>query len=357
MAQSMFRITKGLELDSVQYLEGAGIPGAAGDASLAPVGSFYLNNLTGDAFTKVTAGVGTDKWSKIASESYVDAATGAVISWREPVEAHDSASTVLPTGVATQTITVDGVVISDGERVLFSAIAAGNGPNVYIYDQAAGTFSEDANLETAGDTVYTVQGTDAGKRFTFNGTAWVQTDGTTSDELGFIRSFIGKNTNGAETPNYTSTNQIVQSTDLETSISALDAAIGPDLTGNTIITAGGDTNTELQDLADFVEENNKEVNAVNVTTITTIDSVVAEMSKWVIRIEEVATPANVYAAELFATHDGTSVDHTKYGILKMGANINGLTMDVTLTGGNTLNITVTSTAAVNVKVKRVAAMV
>ena len=356
MAQDFFRIERGLELDSVQYLEGAGAPGAAGDSSLAPVGSLYLNNLTGDAYTKVTAGTGTDKWEVMATEAYVDAATGAVISWREPVEVRDNVSTVLPTGTATQPITVDGVSITDGESVLFSAISGGNGPNVYIYDQASGTFSEDANLETAGDTVYTVQGTDAGKRFTFNGTSWVQTDQSSVDELQNLRDFVGKTGSGAETPTYSSTNQVVQSSNLETAISALDASVGGDVTTNTIITNTNDANTNIQSIADYVEENNKEITAVTVTTITNIDTVTAELAKWVIRCEETATPANVYMAEVLATHDGVNVDNSKYGILKLGTNINGLSITVALSGGTDLQIQVTSTAAVNVKVQRVAAM-
>jgi len=56
-------------------------------------------------------------------------------------------------------------------------------------------------------------------------------------------------------------------------------------------------------------------------------------------------------------HDGASVDNTRYAVLKLGTNINGLSIDVTLTGGNTLNLVITSTAAVNVKAQRVASIV
>lgn len=355
MALDFFRLRRGLELGSVQFLEGAGVPGASGDPSTAPVGSFYLNRSTGDAYTKITSGVGTDKWEQVASKTYVDSQVGTQISWREPVEVRDGVSATLPTQTPGNPITVDGISISDGQRVLFSAISAGNGPNVYIYDQTNGVFVEDVNNETAGDTVYVVQGTSAGRRYTYNGSAWVLTDSTTIDELSYIRSFIGKTAAGIESPTYSSINQIVQSSSLETAIGALDAAIGPDLTGNTIITASGATNTELQDLADYVEQSSKQISAVNITTVTTVDSVVATMAKWIVRVVDAGDSTNVEAIELFATHNGVTVDAADHTILRLGSNILGLTFNVTLTGGTTLNVTITSTTAVNVKVQRIAA--
>ena len=75
-----------LELDElVQYLQGVGNPGVAGDTTAALVGSVYTDNTTGAIWTKHTAGTGTDKWSRLASETYVNNAVGATISWREPV--------------------------------------------------------------------------------------------------------------------------------------------------------------------------------------------------------------------------------------------------------------------------------
>jgi len=172
------------------------------------------------------------------------------------------------------------------------------------------------------------------------------------DEIN-IRAFIGKNTDGPETPLYASSNQITQNATLETTIGELDLALGLDLAGNTIITAGDSSNHAIQVLADFVEEHGQVTTETNVTTITLVDSVIADMAKWVIRVEDVATPSNVYATEMIATHDGTSLDSAKYAILKLGSNINGLDITVTLTGGNTLNVNVESTDAVNVVIKRI----
>jgi len=174
-----------------------------------------------------------------------------------------------------------------------------------------------------------------------------------SDEDGFIKAFIGKDTSFAETPVYTSTNQVTQNNDLEGAIGELDLAIGIDLVGNTIITTGDPSNEAIQDLANYVETNNQVTNITNVTTITVVDSVLSDVAKWLVRIEEAATPANVYAAEMIAIHNGTDSDTSKYAIIELGSKIAGLDVTVTLTGGNTLNINVAATPAVNVTVKRI----
>lgn len=175
-------------------------------------------------------------------------------------------------------------------------------------------------------------------------------------DAAYIRSFIGKGAAGAEFPLYSSTNQITQNAALETTIGQLDLAIGLDIVGNTIVTAGDSTNHAIDALASFVETNNQEINASNITTLTTLDSVAADTAKWIIRAYEVGTPTNVYATEIIATHDGTNVDFAKYAILKLGSNISGLDITITLTGGNTLNVNVVSTAAVNVMIKRIMAV-
>jgi len=352
MALDFFRITKGLELDNIQLLEGSGVPGAAGDTSLAPVGSIYTDESNGDLYTKVLAGVGTNKWELLATKTYVDMQIGATISWREPVEVADLVSTSIP--AATVNV-VDGVTITSGMRVLFPAATTSTDQNVWVASGSTGawTWTEDTNAESAGDTVYVSQGTSSGKRFTYNGTTWVQTDGTTVDELGFIRSFIGKNAAGSETPNYSSITQITQNANLETVAGELDAAIGADVTTDTIITGGNSANANIQALSSALEGDSLEVTATSVTTLITLDSVVAEMGKWIVRAEQVGTLTNVEAMEIIAVHNGTSVDVTAYAKLKLGSAITGLDFDVTLTGGNTLNLTVMSTAAANVTSKRV----
>jgi len=230
MSLDFFRIERGLELDeSVQYLQGSGAPGAIGDTAAALVGSVYTDNATGDLYTKIAAGTGLDKWQKMASETYVNNALGATVSWREPANVRDNVTTTLPTGTATQPIVVDGVSISDGQRVLFSQIVGAAGKNIYTYNQATGTFVEDMNAESNGDAVYVTSGTSAGKTYIFNGSDWVQSDQSSLDEEGFIRAYIGKATAGNTLPVYTSTNFVVQGSDLTAAASALDAELGPNV--------------------------------------------------------------------------------------------------------------------------------
>jgi hypothetical protein len=249
MSLDFFRIERGLELDdSVQYLQGIGAPGAGGDTAAAQIGSVYTDNTDGALYTKIAAGTGLDKWQKMASETYVNNAVGATVSWREPVVVRDNVATTLPVGTATQPIVVDGTSVTNGQRVLFSAIVGGAGKNIYVYDQATGLFVEDANAESDGDAVYVQGGTSAGKTYIFNGSAWVQSDQSSLDELGFLRAFIGKDAAGNEMPNYTSTNFVVQSSSLEAAVSALDAQFGPDVSLGNFIDPADSTNTNIQSL-------------------------------------------------------------------------------------------------------------
>lgn len=354
MAEDFFRIYRGLELDeAVQILEGAGVPGAAGDTSLAPVGSQYLNTTDGSLWTKTAAGVGTNKWEVVATKNYVDAQLGTTVSWREPAVVRENTLTSLP---ASTVDTVDGHTIVSGDRVLFSAISGGAGPNVYIASGSTGAWvwTEDANNETSGDTLYVESGTSAGKTFTFNGTAWVQSDQTSLDELGYIRAFIGKGAAGLETPSYTSVTQVTQNGTLEAAIGELDAAIGASVVNGTVILATNATNANITALDAYVGNMALETTANSVTTTVVVDGpVVTTASKWIVRAVDAADPTSVYAAEIFAVHNGVAVDSTRYAVLKLGSNINGLVIAVTLTGGNALNLTVTSTTAVNVTARRV----
>lgn len=247
MALDFFRIERGLELDDlVQYLQGTGNPGTGGDTAAALVGSVYTDNSDGALWTKITAGTGTDKWRKQATQEYVDNATGASISWREPVRVRENVATVLPTGTPGNPITVDGVSITNNQRVLFSNITGNK--NIFIYDQAAGTFTEDANAETSGDATYVQAGTDAGSTYVYNGTNWVLTNQSSADEDGYIRAFIGKDTVGNEMPNYTSNNFVVDGTSLEAAIGVVDLEIGPNVTTANFITSANKINQNIQAL-------------------------------------------------------------------------------------------------------------
>lgn len=374
MAQDFFRIYRGLELDdSVQFLTGTGAPGAAGDTAAAPVGSYFTDQTSGDFYTKIAAGTGLDKWSQVASQQFVQEYLTTGISWREPAKVADTTTTTLPVGTPSNTIVVDGVVISGGDRVLFAGISGGNGPNVYIYDQAAGVFVEDANTETDGDTVFIQEGTAADSTYQYNGSMWFTiTTSTATAELAYIRDFIGKPTAGSVLPDYTSTNIVADNDTSTAAISKLDAEAGY-VNAFTGKTAGNDTtdysSNEFVNDGDSLEAAIGKLDAAvastsltnvvnNVTTLTNVASAVAVVAEWDVFIRDVATPTRIWAGKVFATHNGVSADHTKFGVLKVGAgNITGLDVSVALSGVDTLNLTVASTSAVDVKAQRLSAIV
>ena len=249
MSQDFFRVERGIELDEVvQLLQGAGVPGASGDASLAQVGSTYQDTTDGSFFTKIAAGVGTNKWQKMASETYVNNAVGATVSWREPALVRDNIATTLTTGTPGSPVVIDGVSVSDGGRVLFSAITGGDGKNIYVYNQVTGVFTEDANTESSGDAAYVQSGTSAGKTYIFNGSAWVQSDQSSLDELGFIRSFIGKDASGSEGTDYSSNNFVVDGSSLESAIGDLDAEIGANVSAGNYVSPAAKINANIQSI-------------------------------------------------------------------------------------------------------------
>lgn len=116
-------------------------------------------------------------------------------------------------------------------------------------------------------------------------------------------------------------------------------------TGDLRLWNGNPGGISLLQTTTFTEDN---------TTSVTADLITAETAKWTLRVQETGTPANVMTEEILATHNGTSVTFTEYAILKLGSLITGLTVNVTLTGGDTLNVIVTSTNPVDIKINRTA---
>lgn len=323
MSRAFHDVTRGLNLDeSVQVIGTAGPP-SGGDADAVVVGSLALDFTNGHLYQKNEAGSGLEKWQFI----------GADKSWREPALVRENVVTVLPTATPSTNDTQDGETITDGDRVLFSALTVL--PNVYIYDFTTGTYSEDTNEATVGDTVFIEAGTDAGKSFTFNGTAWVQTDQASVDEFGFIHDFIGKSGFGAETPTYSSTNVVTQSNDLEGAIGELDAAMAAQLVGTTLSSVSG-TNTLDSVLVD------------NVAAV-----------KWLVVCRQGTSMKSV---EIWASHDGTTgadavdTDDTEYASIKKNAPITGFDVTVDLSGvaaAQVMRLQVTSTASADWQATRV----
>ena len=358
MASDFFRILRGLEIDeSSQLLTGAGAPTSA-DTDSAPMGSLYLqtdtavNNL--NVWYKWATGTGVDKWKQTASKDYVDATVATGVFWKDPSNVKATGTTNLPTGTATQPIVVDGVSITNGQRVLFADLATN--PNIYVYDQAAGTFSVAPDMATpaaTGSASYVDAGTSAGQVYIFNGTAWVQVDQADLTELGYIRSFIGKMSSGANMPNYTSTHFVTQGSDLTTAISAIDAELGANVTTDSIISSSNTVNANIAALSTFVQNDGLAGQAGAVITNTQLDSVTAHAVKYLVHVEQVGATSNVRAYEIFVAQNGVTTDLTRYATLQFGTAPVGLDFSATLTGGDTIVLSVVSTTSVNVRWKRI----
>lgn len=398
MAQDLFRVLGGIQIDeSVQILEGLGAPSLD-----APLGSVYSDTSTGSVgyYQKIGAGPGADKWIRLATQDYVQQFASSAISWREPAVVRSTATSIPASSVDV----VDGHTVAEGDRVLFSDIVGGSGPNLYVASGTPGnwTWTEDLNLESSGDTIYVIGGSDGGKTYTYNGTAWTWISQDSSDELGFLRAFVGKNAGGNELPDYSSVNQVADGQSLETAISSLDAAIGADIGGTpNVVTPGGTVYGNIQELdaaigadvtnggtilaSNTVNQNiqaldaeigspvtsegaisasntvNQNIQALNTavltqTTATTgtqtaVDTlpVGVEMAKWLVKVED---GSNVRAEEVFAVTNGSTVDFTRYGVVKLGSTITPFSVVATLVAGQIV-LTVTGPVGGAVVIKRI----
>ncbi len=226
MAADFFRVYRGLELDEVaQFLTGTGAPGASGDTSTAPRGSYFTDTTSGDLYMKVAAGTGTDKWKRMATEDYVSTVASTGLSWREPVDVIDTTATSVISLKADLDADdlIQGVPVTLGMRILGAGVTGNK--NIFVVSGTSGdwTLTEDLNPESSGDTTYVVGGADAGKTYQYDGSDWIWIQGSASDEDAFIRAFIGKDGAGNELPSYTSTTVVANNDSLETAVGKLDA--------------------------------------------------------------------------------------------------------------------------------------
>ncbi len=244
----------------------AGLPAAQVTLSNnAPVGSKSVDTTTGFEYRKKTAGSGTDKWVRIADTDDI-IASGGTESWREPALVKEDTvyANLAAAEVAVNTGSVDGTVVVEDSRILFTAIT-GEGKNVFIVTGTPGagaTLVEDANAETNNDAIIIDDGTFAGNQFNYNSTSdsWIRSNQTSLDELAFLRTFVGKDAAGSELPGYTSTTHVANNDTLEVAIGKLDAAVGSNDTDiGTNATSIGNVQTEVDNievaLGDMVDVN------------------------------------------------------------------------------------------------------
>ncbi len=229
---TLFEARGGLSIGGAHFLSGTGAPGGAGgrpDDALR--GSMYLDETNGQMYLKQSTGTGADKWIRMQHQDDLDNALLG-LSWRDPAKVRDGTAhadlAAAETAVNTLPYEIDGVVVADGDRILFDNITGAN-KNVFFVSGTPGsgaTLVEDANAASKGDAVYLQEGTDAGKQFSYNGSTWVQQGSASSTEIGYLQTFIGKSGNGNETPNYASNNVVTDGDSLETAIGGLDAEVG-----------------------------------------------------------------------------------------------------------------------------------
>ncbi len=233
MSLDLFRVQLGLDLlnedytSSAHVLHGDGTPSGS-RANDAPIGSIWMNTIADsdelNLWWKHTAGTGLDKWSQGVSTDYVSNLVQG-ISWREPARVLDDTvyadSSAFPT-----TGIIDGVTLTDGDRVLFTNVTAGTDNNIWLWDAVGSSWSEDPNQETSGDSLFVLEGTYGEQQWTYNGTDWFQFGGTTANEVTNLRLFVGKDTTGNNYPNYVSEDVVSDGNDLRLGISQLDDAVG-----------------------------------------------------------------------------------------------------------------------------------
>lgn len=246
-------ITDDNDTEVLHIISSNGAPGVLQIEDDAPRGSISVDNLTGEIYTKTTAGIGTAVWTKGASITDLNNAVNGQ-SWREPAIVRDNTlyANLAAAEAAVNTGTVDGVTVSDQDRILFDNITGSNA-NVYIVTGTPGagaTLVEDTNLATDGDALYIQDGTDADQQYAYNGTTWVQSGSGSSTEIGFIRAYIGKPVSGSVLPQYTSNNYILDNDDLTAALGKIDAQVG---TNAANIAANVTSITNLQTEVDNIE--------------------------------------------------------------------------------------------------------
>ena len=254
-----------------------------------------------------------------------------------------------------------------------------------------------------GDTVYVEDGFHAGSVWSLNSSyQWVKQGASSSQEMGFVQTFIGKSGDGNELPNYSSTdvitqgasleaaigdldeeagdtiafigksegnemptygttNAVTQNASLESGVSQLDLEVGyiqaflgkakgneaPAYTTTKVVGQGTTLETAVSALDNLLGAAKKEGKSANVTTQVVADSILMEQelaAEWIIHAREVANPGNVYVTKVLATHNAdvglaaTTADFTEAAILELGNTIDGFSIGMDVEVAGALNV-------------------
>ncbi len=235
MSQSTFRAELGFGVvdaegvDLAQFISEAGVPGSTTLTDNAPIGSTYSDATSGLMYRKNAAGAGTSKWIKILDEN---SGASSGLTWLEPAELYvpDVFANLAAAEAYVNAITQQTYTILDQDRLLFDGITGSN-KNIFIVSGTPGsgaTLVESAHAPAeGGDQVFIEHGNAAGTQYAYNEVpdTWTKNNQSNLDELGFIRTFIGKGAAGNELPAYTSVVTIANGDPIETAVGKLDAAL------------------------------------------------------------------------------------------------------------------------------------
>lgn len=218
-------------------------------------------------------------------------------------------------------------------------------------DTAVGTNTSDiSNLQTEVDNIETASGGIFSGTGTFSGTGLDALGNITASTsllngISQLDTAITTNGNAIGSLDYSSNFYVTDTNDLTTAIGDLDTAVKgiADSLGATVVdsSASGATTHNLD--------------SVNV------DSFLA--AKWLVVVTDEVT-GNREAIEIFALHDGTGVadatdvDWSRYAKQKMGGNVAGFTIDVTLNGtgpSQEMRLSLTATNNITVSATRLSA--
>jgi len=246
--KDFLRTNVGFSDTRINYLSGTGVPGDTVVTNESPKGSRYTDITTGLEYRKISQGTGSDKWEQNPTKEDVDSLISGV-SWREPVVVVDLVSTTIAEAISSMETDggLDGVTLEDGDRILLTQLSAETN-NVYIVgiDGASFTLTEDPeNVVSVGDTVYVEDGAEASSRYSYNGAQWIPTDRQSRDELNYIRTFLGKDAKGSETPTYNTNNHVANGDSLELGIGKIDTALGAKVTTGAVRTKGAITDASV----------------------------------------------------------------------------------------------------------------
>ncbi len=424
MAEQLFTVAKGYAIEdeitgdnSYENFSVVGVPSStgltAGDLTLsdnAPIGSKATDSVTGFEYRKKTVGAGETTWVRSATVDDITLANNGE-SWREPAQVKDDSAyaTKLSAETAVNTGTIDGVVVAEGDRILFTDIT-GENSNVYIVTGVVGagaTLVEDTNAPSHNDTLMIDKGSSADTEFHYSdvSNSWVNSGANGSNEDGFQNNFVGKAGTGSSLPQYTSTQVVANNDSIAVAIGKLDFGIDVNQTAinglatgqsamqletdamgtslgmvNSIgnyqprtttnyIDANSTVDEDLTDLDTQVKANADAISAqgggnteLGVTALVPVDTVLVDdvkMVRWMVHVQQ---GNKVTTYEVDATHDGTAgadatdTDCTKYARLKMNGNISGLKIRCAVTGSGAtqkMELRVQANSAVDVSTTRV----